>query len=293
MTIQQLRCFVAAAKNENIHRAADQLYLSQPAVTHHIHTLEEELGVKLFYRGSKVIHLTEPGRIFFMDVVDILDRLELARERVRKIPENGAVLHVSCETTLQLTGLSEIYREYKKLMPDISVSTLEASGSEGRDLLSEWKTDVAFLPYDGVKGLSGIAYETLFEGYFCCVVPKGHRLSEKDKVTETDLAGENMILIDTAHCPPEMDRIQRRLQHNCQDTRFSYSGSSVYTLPMIEAGIGIAVMPNFVCPSSAEVVTIPFDIDTKIEYGIAWHKDESSQKIKSFIQVTKKVYNSI
>ena len=54
MNSQELKCFVVAADRLNFTRAAKELYVTPPTVTHHIQHLEEELGVKLFIRNSKV-----------------------------------------------------------------------------------------------------------------------------------------------------------------------------------------------------------------------------------------------
>ena len=61
MNTTQLECFVEVANYLNFSKAAQQLRLSQPAVSHQINTLEDELGVKLFHRTSKSVRLTQEG----------------------------------------------------------------------------------------------------------------------------------------------------------------------------------------------------------------------------------------
>ena len=64
MHTAQLECFMAVADRLNFSRAAEQLRLTQPAVSHQIKTLEEELGVALFLRTSKSVRLTREGHLF-------------------------------------------------------------------------------------------------------------------------------------------------------------------------------------------------------------------------------------
>ena len=64
MNTTQLECFVEVANYLNFSKAAQQLRLSQPAVSHQINTLEDELGVKLFHRTSKSVRLTQEGYLF-------------------------------------------------------------------------------------------------------------------------------------------------------------------------------------------------------------------------------------
>ena len=66
MTIQDITCFLKLAETLNYTKTAEELFISQPAVTRHINSLEDELGVKLFDRSVKRnITLTEAGKIYF------------------------------------------------------------------------------------------------------------------------------------------------------------------------------------------------------------------------------------
>ena len=74
MNTQQLKCFVCVADKLNFTKAAEELFLSVPTVTHHIKNLEEELGTLLFIRTSKIVKLTDAGNHFYADAKDILDK---------------------------------------------------------------------------------------------------------------------------------------------------------------------------------------------------------------------------
>ena len=67
MTFTQLRCFIEVARQLNFARAAETLYISQPAVSRQIHALENELGVRLFDRTRHVVALTSAGESFYHD----------------------------------------------------------------------------------------------------------------------------------------------------------------------------------------------------------------------------------
>ena len=292
MTFQQLKCFVAVAQNLNFRQAAKQLYISQPAVTHQIQSLETELGVPLFQRIQRHIQLTDAGSSLYSDSVDILDRVELARKRAQQAASAGPTLHVGCESSIQIYRLPQIYQTYQRLCPNVSISNTEVAHNERRTLLMNGQLDAAFMAHTNQPIPAGLSYNTLFKGYFCCVVPVGHRLAGKSSVAVRDLEGEVLILIDTAHCPPEMDELQKQLRRKCQRVTLHFSGSSLYTIPMIEGGLGIAVMPNFVCPASEHIRLIPFETDIPIEYGIVWHTNDHSYKMRSFIQAARGSYPS-
>ena len=67
MTIFQIECFLSVAEFLNFARAAEQMHVSQPAITRQIKSLEDELGTKLFIRNTRIVKLTESGQIFLAD----------------------------------------------------------------------------------------------------------------------------------------------------------------------------------------------------------------------------------
>lgn len=293
MTLQQLRCFTAVAKNLNFRRAAEQLYISQPAVSHQIRTLEAELGVPLFQRVQRHILLTEAGRNFYSDAVDILDRVEFAQQRARRAAVSGPTLHIGCESSIQLYRLPQIYELYRRMCPEVFVSNTEVTHTERRALLMSGQLDAAFMSRISVSATVGLSYATLFEGRFCCVLPAGHRLADQPEVSARDLEGEVLILLDAVHCPPEMDAIQAQLLRECRKVELNFSGSSLYTVPMIEGGLGVAVMPDFVCPASDKIRLVPFQTENRVEYGIAWHTNDSSEKVRRFVHAARTSYDKL
>ena len=81
MNTIQLECFLAVSENLNFARAAEQLHITQPAVTHQIHSLETELNTRLFVRTTRSVELTPAGFAFISDASDILGRTRAAKAR--------------------------------------------------------------------------------------------------------------------------------------------------------------------------------------------------------------------
>ena len=82
MNTVQLECFIAVAEYLNFSKASRSLKITQPAVSHQIQTLEEELEVKLFNRTSKSVTLTHEGALFLTDAQLILKTVLSAKERL-------------------------------------------------------------------------------------------------------------------------------------------------------------------------------------------------------------------
>ena len=78
MELRHLRYFAAVAAHGSFNRAAQNLHLTQPALSRQVKDLEEELGVPLFLRGKNTVNLTEAGELFYEEACDLLARADQA-----------------------------------------------------------------------------------------------------------------------------------------------------------------------------------------------------------------------
>ena len=90
MEFRQLACFVAVAEELHFGRAADRLCMTQPPLSRQIQLLEHTLGVSLFDRNSRHVHLTAAGRRFLQDARQLLAHAERAAQMARRTSEGEA-----------------------------------------------------------------------------------------------------------------------------------------------------------------------------------------------------------
>ncbi len=294
MTITQLRCFVEVAKELNYAKAAANLYISQPAVSRHIISLENDLGVTLLSRSRHNVALTSAGTRFYSEAKDILERIDLSKSSILENP-GEEMLNVGCVSSIQIKGLSKIYEAYHKSRPDVMISNTEISAFDFKRVSLGDHLDVAFVP-NMAKGSSqysdaSLKYVSLYTGKLCCVMKNDHRLSCKELVTFSDLEGETLIFLDHEHCPPAMDEVQFEIRKNGSNYTYYYSGSSLYTVPMIIAGLGLAIMPDFVCPPSGEVTLRSIELPCHLEYGIIYRNNDRSDRVRSFVEIAKQIHH--
>jgi len=116
-SLNALRAFEAAARHESFTRAAEELHVTQGAVSHQVKALERELGLPLFHRERQGLRLTEPGRSYLEVARDAFDRLSLGTERLLQRHRSG-VLTVSVSPNFaakwlvhRLGGFAERYPE--------------------------------------------------------------------------------------------------------------------------------------------------------------------------------------
>lgn len=113
MNTIQLECFVAVAEHLNFSRASEELKITQPAVSHQIHALEEELGTKLFLRTSKSVSLTQEGLMFLPDAQLILKTALSAKERLGR-HEHFIPFDIGCHNYIELGLLPSVLKSCPK-----------------------------------------------------------------------------------------------------------------------------------------------------------------------------------
>ena len=91
MELLQLKYFRDAAKLENFSKVSEKYFVAQPAVSHTISKLENELGVKLFDRSGNKVTLNDYGLAFYEDVDAAIERLEHGKRRLLNIKENTVI----------------------------------------------------------------------------------------------------------------------------------------------------------------------------------------------------------
>lgn len=83
MTDTQVECFIEAAKEKNISKAAENLFLTQQAASSQIKALEKELGFKLFHRKTKGISLTKEGELLYKEWEELIERFRISIDKVK------------------------------------------------------------------------------------------------------------------------------------------------------------------------------------------------------------------
>ncbi|SET56603.1 transcriptional regulator GcvA [Thalassotalea agarivorans] len=128
--LNALRAFEASARHLSFTRAAEELFVTQAAVSHQIKSLEEHLGLKLFMRKNRALLLTEEGQSYFMDIKDIFKSLHDATEKLLARGAKGAIT-VSLQPSFAIQWLVPRLSEFNRLHPDIDVRIKAVDDPDG------------------------------------------------------------------------------------------------------------------------------------------------------------------
>src|SRR5712671_6868996 len=129
MELRQLRYFVAVAEEGNISRAAQRIFLTQPALSRQIKALEVEIGQCLLERQAHSIRLTPAGEALLVEARTLLDQAEAALGRVRAA-SLGSRLRVGYAPSLAAGILSPAVATFTQAHPDTRVDWFDLSSAE-------------------------------------------------------------------------------------------------------------------------------------------------------------------
>jgi DNA-binding transcriptional LysR family regulator len=123
MTLDQLRIFLAVSEHLHFTRAAEALYITQPAVSAAIQTIEEEYAVKLFHRIGRHIEITEAGKFLQVEVQKILDQVSLTERGLRELNDlQRGQLNLGSSLTIGNYWLPEKISKFQRLYPGITIN---------------------------------------------------------------------------------------------------------------------------------------------------------------------------
>ncbi len=274
----------------NFRKAADEIYIAQPALSRQIMALEEELGVVLFDRNKRNVALTTAGEYFREECERILEDFERVKQRTSQIHkgEGGEIKIAHSSSSMQFL-LPNILAKIQAEMPLMKTNLNETTNLYGINALINRTIDVAFGPNMIVP--KELNTRTIYVENFVIILPQNHHLDVTNFESLVQLADENFIL------PPrnESSGYVESLEALCQSYGFipkvAYqSGNSNTVLRLVEAGLGISIEPKSAL--SGQNMNVKFielnNISLKASMLMLWLRGREKE-LKPFFEIVDKV----
>lgn len=189
--LNALRAFEASARQLSFTKAAEELFVTQAAISHQIKALEEHLGLKLFMRKNRSLLLTEEGQSYYLDIKEVFNTLYEATEKLLARSEKGSIT-VSLQPSFAIQWLVPRLQQFNLLNPDIDVRIKAVDQTENS--LTE---DVDVAIYHGKGRWPGIHADKLHTEYLIPVCSPLILSGKKPLNTVEDLA-HHTLLHDTS-----------------------------------------------------------------------------------------------
>lgn len=194
MLLRQMKYFAAVVECNSFTEAAEQMYISQSAISQQIQSLEKELGVKLIQRENRTFSLTPAGEYFYRQTMGILENVEnLRRETIRLGQDNELRLRIGYLRCYSGQELHQAVAKFSELYPEVSIDIVNGTHEELYDLLRYGGVDLVLNDQRRAFSDDYMNYQLL--QCDCYVEVSGrNKLGSLERVTLDDLKNTPCIL---------------------------------------------------------------------------------------------------
>ena len=250
MTLFSYEIFDAVARQGSFNKAAQQLHLTPSAISHAIAVMEEELGFALFNRGKTGVTMTSYGASLYPSIRAVLNSDEALKQSVARLNglEKGKV-KVAAFNSVCTCLLPGILKSFKAQYPQIEVEVYQGTYDDMKDWLRNGQTDIAFLSF-GCR--EEFALTELFAEPLRCIT-KGWPAPPDGIMTPELMNGQDFVVQGDA---TDAEMRQYLKKHKISTERRCHVLDDLSNLAMVEAGMGISIMPEMLLKTCTSEVDI-------------------------------------
>lgn len=289
MDIQQLKYFLALAKELHFWKTAEKMNITQSALSRQIMALESELGLQLFFRNKRNVKLTPAGE-FLQEKWSIeLIQLESIEKHARQIHlgEHGTIC-IAHPDSISSSILPNFIKKIASQFPKLKIELVQLTYNQQEDYLKNYKIDLSFsreLYQSPIIESKDLESETL-----CLVVPTSHHFQKTEDFNIKSIKEEKFILTNS-NTDNSYDAIISSVYKHYQIAPDSYIscefGSTIISL--IKNGLGISILPqSFSFQYNEGIRFIPLDFTANLY--INWRKDDPNPIIRNILELITKDY---
>ena len=293
ITFQQIEAFLTIAKHQNLSKAANIMYISQPALSKTLQRFEEGVGIRLFSRGNQGVILTSEGSYLYSVLLPLYGSLTRALETARSISTSpGKSIRLVLPQAFDLADIFEeakiVIKEFEELHPDIVLMESLREFRELRDSLEFGEADLAISQDFVLEGLKDISYKRISEFPMYLAMSAGHPLACNGELDPKDL--ENEVFFRVAYT--EEAEAQAIYTNECKiagflPKRFEFLPNVQTLIHKLSKNRGVAICGKFTQISEENSIKYyPIEFNDYRKYiVVAWRSEDQSAEAKQFVSV--------
>lgn len=284
----QIDYFLASARNLSFSKAAQELYVSQPAVSRQIQALEKELGCPLFQRMNKGIALTSNGQMFYqffdeyrMQLHDLKMRAKLSLENKSRVIRFGILSNSNISHILQ-----PVMEEYEKKYEDVKLEVNSYEPRKVMDALQSGKEDVILTIEPKVLQIDGIEAERVTSIRRVLIYKKDQEKTVGKDPVPSDFKEEDFLTVSDE----EFDYVTELIRDFCKPYGFVPKVQPVKSTDAmilgVQCGLGVAISDIW-CRALDNKDFGHVLLDTFHPVSLVW-KQQADEVVQDFILILKK-----
>lgn len=290
MNIEKLRCFKTVAETKHLTHAAESLFMSQPALSKLMVSLESELNISLYEKEGRNIVLTEAGKVFYPHVVTALHELDkgiMAAQHEVAVKNNTVFL--SAIISAYNNCLPSLLAEFRRQNLDCRFAVEYKYTTRILQELLDGKCDLGVCgDFPENADFAALERTLLWKNPCTLIVGKNHRFASMDKVRVEDLRNETFVIWNRSNLGTNKDLIDICKPHGFLPNFGAEAFNDMGVLSAVAMGEGIASLPLSQNLNVGAVVRVTLE-DTNLSQRIflAWRKGSSlppaAKRFKRFL----------
>jgi DNA-binding transcriptional LysR family regulator len=289
--IRRLKFFIVTAEEGNIGRAAERVYITQPPLTRHIQSLEEELGVQLFKRTSSGVELTQAGAALLTHARNISAHVELATEQIRRVAtgKEGRI-DIGVFGSAMLDIIPRVLSTFSQACPLVNAVLHNAPKSRQIEALQQGRIMIAFDRY--FRSMPELQSAVVCQEALWFAVNRRNPLAQKTSICLDDLRYEPLIGEQDESVFFASQGAFRRLNFN--PVTVHKAADMISAAVMVSSGFGSSLVPASVLNLKLpDVVFLPLapDIASMVELHCVYRKDETSPLLVAMLTCVEEFRN--
>lgn len=246
MDIRHLEYFTTVAKYLSFTKASHKLHISQPTISKMIKSLEEELGVTLFYRSPRIA-LTDAGRALFRQSKNILNSFDnIESELADVMTMKKGNIRIGLPPIIGASFFPQIIGEFKELYPKVDIQIIEVGSKKIEEGIEDGTLDIGVVCTIPTKKDTFDMFSFIKSPLMVIVHPE-HKLASNKIVSFKDLENEPFVLYREDFSLHDIIIKRCILQNGFQPQIICESSQRDFMVEMVAAKLGISFLPQKIC----------------------------------------------
>ena len=276
MNLNQLKIFYTAAKCGNLSLAAEELFITQPAVTKGIQRLQSHYDIRLFNRFGKKMVLTDAGEVLFEIAEKIFDLESHAEESLREFQQRKrGRIRIHASESFGTYYLPSIMNPFSRLNPNIHISVNILPTEQVVEKVAGLQCDLGFISYPLEH--KKVMIREILEDRLVLIVPPDHPFANGGLLSIHELEGQRMIVHEKGSAPYRI--LHEYIRKNNLSVTISLELSSNMAIKKaVESGLGLALISRKVAETEirdGKLAAVPLPgREMKRKFYMACHRDK-------------------
>lgn len=244
LELRHLRYFITVAEELHFSKAAEKLYITQPALSRQIRQLEEQLGAELLVRNKRNVRLTKTGEYLLEEARYVFNHLDFVKQNIRRQTSGQqGELRIGFVGSAMQSIIPRLMKKMNEQSPGVHMVLTELPNQEQIDQIRTDQLDIGFIRT--MRLPEGLNKLDVFEESFCLVLPKSHALTPETFRSVKQLENEPFILFSSQYSHGYYDKIMSIFEDQGFSPKVAHESVHSNTIfRLVENELGIGIVPS-------------------------------------------------